>query len=76
MCQYCMSVPCVSGCPNTAEAKVVAVCEVCGAEIHDGDDYLHAETFDVCEDCVDEMSRWELAELLGAERKRGDGCYV
>lgn len=76
MCQYCLSVPCVRGCPNEDEPTAVAICEICEEPIYEGANYLHTEVIDVCEDCMNDMSRRELAELLGAEWKRGDGCYA
>jgi len=49
---------------------VAADCDLCGESIYVGYEYLHMPNGDnVCENCLDEMSRRELYEYLGCERR-------
>lgn len=40
MCDICLHTPCLSGCPNYEVLKHRPVCEICGCEIKNGENYI------------------------------------
>lgn len=74
MCSVCMSVPCLSRCPNASEPEAVHVCVKCGDGIFEGEQYIEGQDGAICRECLDEMTTEEWLEmldetLLTAERK-------
>lgn len=68
MCKECGHYKCTGGCPNY-EPKVFDYCEKCGEAIHAGDNYLNGLDGFYCEECIEDMTKEELIELLGFEMK-------
>lgn len=68
MCDVCLTVPCLSQCPNADEPAAIYFCNKCGDGIYKGDDYLEAGEI-VCSNCVNDMMIPELIEFLGYEIK-------
>ena len=54
MCDICRMHPCHPSCPNAPERPVFDCCEICGADIYDGDDYYELNGHKYCETCVRE----------------------
>ena len=69
MCSICLQTPCDSRCPNASGMKGIHTCSACGEEIFEGDKYLEVDGEFVCEECINEMPRAELIEMLGEELK-------
>ncbi len=58
-----------SGCMEKCEEHLF-VCEFCGGEIYNGEEYLDCEEGIYCRSCVDVMEPEEILSLLGFEFKR------
>lgn len=56
MCDECRSTPCNPSCPYE-ETPPVYCCEICGAEIYEGDYWWDVNDMILCEDCVNDMRR-------------------
>lgn len=67
MCDICLHVPCMWGCPNAPEKKKEPSiqCDYCGEELYKGDKYLDTENAMICKKCVEDMSVCELMEVCG-----------
>ncbi len=54
-------------------------CELCGAGIYPGDTfYLDKDSFAICEDCVENMTAFEIVDALGFDKKtetRSEGSW-
>lgn len=58
VCPVCGRYPCASGCPNADPPEAVLVCEECGVEIRDGEEYYRdIDGSDLCENCFDKWCR-------------------
>lgn len=51
MCQECLQHPCHPRCPN-AEPPIAHHCDICDAEIYDGDEMYVIDGLNVCENCI------------------------
>ena len=51
MCEICKQTPCSSGCPN-AELTKVCECEMCGADIYEGEVMFVIDDCNYCQDCI------------------------
>lgn len=56
MCSECHQTPCDSRCPNY-EPQVFGECDMCGAEIYEGEDYYEIAGGIYCEYCVSECKK-------------------
>ncbi len=53
-CPICGRFPCAAGCPNEDPPEPVLVCEECGEEIMDGEEYYRdIDGANLCENCFD-----------------------
>ena len=64
MCQYCLTSPCPSGCPNADEPEAEFDCKYCGDGIFKEDEYVEIEGVRYHLDCLNDMGIKELLELL------------
>jgi len=72
-CELCNTYPHLTGCPDAPEREKVYTCYLCGEPIRDGEDYYEVpEGWDVCEGCIDDMSRRELMEFFGSVSKTAE----
>ena len=68
MCQECGYYPCHTRCPNAKELKALFMCDECGLDITELDDYVtlpgkrHYHL-----DCLGDMDGYQVADLLGVE---------
>ena len=51
MCEECLQYPCHPRCPN-AVIPVACHCDVCDAEILDGEEMYDIDGMNVCENCI------------------------
>lgn len=72
MCQYCLTSPCLAGCPNEDEPEAKTDCKYCGDGIFKEDEYAEIEGVCYHIDCLSDMGIKELLELLGVEVKVAD----
>lgn len=56
MCEFCRQFPCPSACPNFTPV-VCAVCDECGAEIYEDDDYYIISGMVLCPECIENSRR-------------------
>ena len=68
MCDVCLTVPCLSQCPNSDEPEALYFCNGCGDDIYEGDEYLGTNVI-TCSRYVYDMTTPELIEYLGYELK-------
>ena len=68
MCRECGHYRCTPGCPNY-EPEVFDYCEKCKGAIYAGKTYLSGLDGYYCEECIEDMTKEELIELLGFEMK-------
>ncbi len=68
LCSICLNTPCLSGCPNAPEPKIVTKCDECGEYIRDGDVYYRICDLNICEECVS-------ADRREAEYEEDDDSY-
>lgn len=53
MCDLCFNEPCLNGCPNASEPEPICVCDFCGEEIYEGDEYVSVgDTYCYCTNCA------------------------
>ena len=57
MCIECGYTKCHPRCPNTPDPPIVYYCDLCDAEIREGDDYYDFSEEKYCYDCVREAFR-------------------
>ena len=62
MCSECGHYECTGGCPNY-EPKIFAVCERCGKNIYQGDEFADLGSI-YCRACLDDMTKEEIFGLL------------
>ncbi len=74
MCDICdREIICIDGCPNKTEENAIYFCDECGMPIHRGDIFVkinsnrYCENRILCTDCVENLSREEIIETLGAD---------
>lgn len=65
MCEICRQTPCNSRCPNAPEPEPVKTCVKCGEGIYQGDEYFDGSDGPVCKECMEDMSYWEVLEIIG-----------
>ena len=61
MCKVCGHITCTGGCPEY-EPKIFAVCEKCGENIYDGEEFADLGAF-YCKNCLDDMTVKELFSI-------------
>lgn len=70
MCDVCLTVPCLTQCPNAVESKPVFTFFACNEPIYSGDEHLEVAINEIlCGNCVEDMTKAELVEYLGYELK-------
>lgn len=65
MCSICGHHTCTGGCPNY-EPVIFDICEKCKKPIYEGKTYLNGINGYYCEECIEDMTKNEVIELLGA----------
>ena len=69
MCDLCYSNPHLPGCPNAPEPKHGYKCSYCGGGIVEGEYFYDIDGRLYHDDCLDEMSREEILELVGIDKE-------
>lgn len=69
MCYDCYSFPCEDRCPNVPKKEYQVICGECEDGLCVDEKYIEIEGESICEACLDEMTRFELAKRLGYEAK-------
>ena len=69
MCDLCYSNPHLPGCPNAPEPKHGYKCSYCGGEIVEGEYFYDIDGRLYHDDCLDEMSREKILELVGIDKE-------
>lgn len=59
-------------CPNNPDPAIVAVCDLCEEEIHEGEDYYDSPDGVVCENCADEYYQERFINERRTELVKGD----
>lgn len=65
-CEYCHSIPHLSGCPNAPEPSKVYTCKHCGEDIIEGDEYIEHNGEYYHRDCLYDAASSILVESYGA----------
>lgn len=67
MCQYCLTSPCPSGCPNYEEPDPEYVCDECGEGIYHDDKFVDIDGERYHLECLGGMDIEKLLILLGVD---------
>lgn len=67
MCQYCLTSPCPSGCPNFEEPDPEYICDDCHCGIYHEDEFADINGKRYHLECLEEMSIKKLMALLGVD---------
>lgn len=65
MCSVCNSMPHDPRCPYASEQEEVYICKKCKDKIMAGEKFLETEDGEICETCIDNMTREEILEMFG-----------
>lgn len=65
MCEYCHTLPHAPGCHNAPEPRAIYKCPDCESWIYEGDSYVEIGDKYYHTECIDNMSVWEVLELIG-----------
>ena len=57
MCIECRMTPCHSMCPNSEYPRRIFICSECGHDICEGEDYLDYLGEQLCNSCVEELTK-------------------
>lgn len=68
MCEYCLSSPCLSGCPNEGDDDEINTnkCSYCGSFFYDGDGVV-TDTDAFCDECLEKFDIEDVLQIAGAD---------
>ena len=67
MCSICGFSICPSSCPNTPEPRAVGICDSCGEDILEGDEYVEIGTEEYHKGCLEDNALPMLLDLYKAK---------
>lgn len=68
MCEYCLSSPCLSGCPMESDddKKNTNKCSFCGS-FFDEDNGVVTDSGAFCDDCIEKLDIEDILQIAGAD---------